>query len=176
MLQQSQLWPSIQISILFVLCFLSSSSYARVKPPPITLKPALKSEVSSLLKDMENVHAASTARSEAKLATSLSKAKAGIAKVRSKLNLAGQQQLHISRILDTAEKGIDRAKTRTGAGRRAGMADAFYQIVQLVRVYGFTDYKIYFCPKDKSTWFQRGKKPKNPVSPDKFLDCGNLAT
>jgi hypothetical protein len=81
---------------------------------------------------------------------------------------------HLMRVLDAAREHLELVQTTLGDERREHLQEAMNQIVNLVRVYRVDrSYGIFFCPKDKTTWVQKGMRGENPFrGPASQKDCG----
>jgi hypothetical protein len=143
---------------------------------PLAAEGPLRAEVRYLLSDVEALHVHLVERKDPAVAASLNHVKRSLSRVRTRSALAGPQRQHVEKILLAAERGVDLAKTKSGVAKREGLQEAYFQLVQLVRMFDFREYRIFFCPRDKSTWFQRGAKPRNPISPERFLNCGKVGS
>lgn len=49
--------------------------------------------------------------------------------------------------------------------------NSFFELAQVYDLKKDMKNKIFYCPKDKSLWFQESSKPKNPINPN-YKNCG----
>lgn len=74
---------------------------------------------------------------------------------------------HLMKILNAAHSYFEMSQSAYGDDRRERMQEGFNQLANLVRIYHVDkSYGIFFCPKDRSTWVQRGTRAQNPFPHD----------
>jgi hypothetical protein len=70
---------------------------------------------------------------------------------------------HLLRILDAAQDDFEQTLSSSGTERTEHLEEAFNQLVNLLRIYRLDHaYGIFFCPKDRTNWVQKGDRAKNP--------------
>lgn len=159
---------SILSAVLFCVCL---PAFAQ----KITVKEALRTELNGVLKAASELHKACVDQDPQKIATSVKNVIAKIDRANKKSVLAENQQTHLVKILNAAKEDLRLSQELSGTKRRDELKEAFFQIVQIVKVYNLDSYPVYFCGKDRSVWLQKGwGKPKNPIHPKKFSNCGQL--
>lgn len=83
------------------------------------------------------------------------------------------ERRHLVRVLESAKTQFELVQSSSGEARREHMEQAFNQMVNLLRVYRLDrTYGIFYCPKDNTTWVQKGWKGTNPFRPNELLKCG----
>lgn len=80
---------------------------------------------------------------------------------------------HIAVVLDSLKTHLEMTLSSSGEQRARNFQQAFSQVVYLAQSFKLDPYPMFFCSKDRAVWIQKSKKPQNPVSPEKFLNCGN---
>lgn len=84
-----------------------------------------------------------------------------------------QNKQHLDRILSEAQKSLEQFTATRGESKKQSLQNAFKQLVLIGQTYKTgEDFKFFFCNRDRSVWLQKGSKPKNPINPDNFLNCG----
>lgn len=130
----------------------------------LPLNPTLTTELNSLLRTADGLHKSLLSHNEEQIELSLrdlhwqiNRAKSAVDRV--KLH----EQGHLRRILEAAEKEFEISQTVLGEEKRSRLERGFYQLVNLVQIYRLDRaYSIFFCPKDRSTWVQKGASGSNP--------------
>ena len=81
---------------------------------------------------------------------------------------------HLVRILEAASDDFEVTQRAFGEERRLRLAAAYNQLANLVRIYKLDRvYSIFFCPKDRTTWIQKGSNGLNPFRNEGVRDhCG----
>lgn len=80
---------------------------------------------------------------------------------------------HLLRIIESAKEHFELTQSMYGEDRKSRMEDGFNQLVNLIRIYRLkSDFGIFFCAKDRSSWVQKGFRPQNPFRPETLRDCG----
>ncbi|MEZ4873646.1 MAG: hypothetical protein R2827_15675 [Bdellovibrionales bacterium] len=159
----------IIIPILFIL--IAEFAYSR---PLIEVEGALQTELNNVLKAADELHLAFYEQDEPKIATKIKGLLQFINRAHSRTTLANDQQPHLEKMLEAARANLELTQMKNGADRQEPLKDSFRQLVQIAKVYKLDRYRIYFCPKDKSVWLQKGGRPKNPIHPEKFGQCGRI--
>jgi hypothetical protein len=67
------------------------------------------------------------------------------------------------RILDGAREQFELTHSAVGEERRARFINGYNQLANIVRIYKVDRaFAIFFCPKDRTNWVQKGSKALNP--------------
>ncbi|MCB0415804.1 MAG: hypothetical protein KDD50_15810 [Bdellovibrionales bacterium] len=159
------------ITMLFCGLMLSPSVQAASKGQ-ITVKGALKESLNSMLKVASDLHTSCYEQNEPKIATHLKSLSVSIQRVQRTGELSNQQNPHLNKILDAIQSQIKIIQNSNHIDKKENLKNAFRQLVQIVKVYKLDSYRVFFCSKDRSVWMQKSWKPQNPISPEKYKDCG----
>ncbi len=141
----------------------------------IELIPKLSAELNQLLKVSENLQNAMVKKSEDQLDVSIREMVTQIQRTASLSVLAKPyERSHLLKILRSARENFEMAQGSFGKERDTHLTDGLNQLVNIVRIYKVDrSYGIFFCPRDKNSWVQRGKKAQNPFrSPASTEGCG----
>lgn len=136
--------------------------------------PALKIELNSVLMDAAKLHEVSYQRNEREVESTVAKLLTSIDRAKKRSQKEKGQGVHLSRILKSAQEHLAQSRHQLGETRRSSLKEAFTQIVEISHMYKLENYNVFFCPKDKSVWLQKGRKAQNPINPERFGDCGKL--
>lgn len=159
-------------AIFLALLFVPAISMARRPVVKNKLPNELKVELNAVLKAAVDLQESSFKRSDQQTQQNIKKLLQKIGTAEKKASLAKTQRIHLFKMLDAARGALEKSRRTAGADRHTFMQAAFRQIVGLAQSFQLDTYKIFFCPKDKSTWLQRGAKPQNPVNPETQGSCG----
>lgn len=140
----------------------------------LVLSPAMTNELNQVLKASEVLHRSLLSQNEEKVDLALrdvvwqlERARAASAKAKP------HERGHLLRILDSAHEHFELTQASYGEERRSRLEDGFNQIVNLVRIYKLDrNYAIFFCPKDRTSWVQKGMKAQNPFKVENREPCG----
>jgi hypothetical protein len=159
----------------FAICALliSLASPARAAEG-LVLSPALTNELNQVLKASDVLHRALLSQNEEKVDLALRDVVWQLERARAASALAKPHERgHLLRILDSAHEHFELTQASYGEERRTRLEDGFNQIVNLVRIYKVDrSYSIFFCPKDRSTWVQKGLKAQYPFKVENREPCG----
>jgi len=165
-------WRVFCVCIGLGLVTMASSASAR----QLSLAPALTSELNRVLNVSEALHRALVEQNEELTEISLREIVLQLGRARAASYLAKpHDRRHLMKILDAAYEQFELSQTSYGNERWARIEAAFNQLANLVRVYKLDpSFGIFFCPKDRTTWVQKGYKPRNPFKSYKHTDasCG----
>lgn len=167
-------WRSfLQLILTCGLCL--GSSGARAVTHELPLAPALTNELNLVLKAGDVLHKSLVSHDEEQIEMGLrdmlwqlEKAKAAL--IHAKMHERG----HLIRILEAASDQFEVTQRAFGEERRLRLASAYNQLANLVRIYKLDrTYSIFFCPKDRTTWIQKGSTGLNPFRGEGVRDhCG----
>lgn len=138
----------------------------------IKLDSVLKKELNNVLKATDELHEACFNQDEPLISAKLRLTIKAIESANKKIVYADNQKIHIDKLLKSTKSDLEMFQMSKGRERQDSLKSAFHQIVTLVKTYKLDSYKIFFCPKDKSVWIQKGWKAKNPINPEKYGSCG----
>lgn len=166
--------------ILFrVFCLLAvglggAGGFSRVWAGELVLAPHIATELNQILKVSEALHRSLVAQSEEQIEIGLRDIIWQIDRAKEATRSAKQHERgHLLKILDVAKDQFEMTQSSYGEERKARLEEGFNQLVNLVRIYRLDrGYGIFFCPKDRTSWVQRGDKPQNPFLVDLRSPCG----
>lgn len=154
----------------------SLSSEARRPINKIKVQGDLKTELNSVLKASVDLQESIFKDPDPKVSQSIRKLIQKLDSASKKAHLAKEQKTHMLKMLTAAKTALEKSRRTTGANRHTFLQTSFKQVVGLAQTYQLDKYKIFFCPKDRSVWLQRGSKPRNPVNPGTLGTCGKPVT
>ncbi len=160
------------IILMCVIFIAPEASQARRRK--IIVKGALKVELNNLLRSSSELHTGLYKQDEPLIATQLQKVLSNLKKTSLRTFMAEGQRPHIDKMLEASQINIETAQMQSGDKRRESLKQAFRQLVQIAKIYKLDRYRVFFCPKDKSVWIQKSRKPQNPIHPVKYGKCGRL--
>lgn len=150
-------------------------AWARWNGEKIEVQPALRLELNAVLEATSDLQVACYHRDEKQIETALRSLMQHIDRATQKSNLAASDRPHLVKILSAAKSQLELSQMRQGEARAESLKEAFSQLVQIARVFKLDPYRIFFCPKDRAVWLQKGWTAQNPVNPDRYGQCGKLA-
>lgn len=162
------------INRLVLITILLSFIQAEARRRKIDVSEPLKQELNHVLKATNELHSAFFAQDEAMIATKIQSTIQSIGRANERSYLAPTQKMHLTKMLNSAKSHLEMTQMQSGSKRQKSLKKAFAQLVNLAKVYRLDNYRIFFCPKDKSVWIQKSWKPKNPIHPKLFGSCGRL--
>lgn len=133
----------------------------------------IKARLNLILKITEGLHVSLVTKNEQLIATQTQSVLYAVESAQRSLvdrSVASEQMgVHQVRSLEYLLSDLKAAllNSQLSRGRGEPMAQALRQIVLLLKTFDINrSYQIYFCRKDKVSWFQKSGKPKNPLNPD----------
>jgi hypothetical protein len=134
----------------------------------LVLAPSLATELNLILRASDVLHQSLVNQNEEQIEMGLRDVIWQIDRTKSSLHMAKPHERgHLVRILDAARDHFEVTQTAFGDDRRASLAEGYNQLVNLIRIYRLDrSYDIYFCPKDRTTWVQKGSRVQNPFRTD----------
>lgn len=150
-----------------------------VRAGELTLASEVMHELNSVLRAGDGLHKSLVAQDDEQIDIGLRDVLHQLIRAKGALLFAKpHERRHLVRILEAAQENFELTRSSYGDERRARLEDGYNQLVNLVRIYRLDRaYGIFFCPKDKTTWVQRGNKPQNPFHPDDRREsCGMRVT
>jgi hypothetical protein len=151
-------------------------SAARAPIKKLVLPPILRNELNLVLEGAVDMSEASFRRNESAFMAALKKLLKRIDSASKKSNLAMDQRPHILKYMDAISEDLSKCRRASPGDRHTFLQKALKQIEGIYKLYQLDTYKVFFCPKDKSIWLQRGTKPQNPVNPGTLGNCGKLVS
>ncbi len=161
----------ITVSLGFLFSFYINSADAR---RAIVLDESLTQEVNELLGQTVDLQTSFYNQNENEITASLNQTLKQIDDAKSaSLVIEEYSRSHLNKILDAAKSRLELTQTTQDEIRRRNLKSAFEQLAHLARIYKVDNkYRIFFCPKDRSSWVQTGWKAKNPINPETLGSCG----
>lgn len=164
--------------MLFALCF-SSLTFGSI--PPLKLQPQLKQDFVKLISKAYDFHTALETESQ-KQAIQKQVAETGklISQLYPKISSIPhpQQRLHSYKLLNSLEDRLTAMSSHplnnNSRNKQKIVKKVFSSFFELAEVYNLKKElkgNIYYCSKDKNTWFQKSGKAKNPINSN-FKNCG----
>ncbi len=167
----------IQISrfIVLVACSVVVGSQAFAKSRELPLAAPLTKELNLVLRAGDSLHKSLLSHDEEQIEMGLRDILWQLERAKSALGFAKMHERgHLVRILEAAQEQFEATQRVYGDERRLRLAAGYNQLVNLVRIYQLDKaYSIFFCPKDRTTWVQRGITGANPFRAEGHRDnCG----
>lgn len=163
-------------TLLSLSLFISEGALARRPIQKIKVQGELKVELNALLKATVELQEASFKGIDTGLSRATKNLLVHLNSTAKKAHLAKEQKPHLLKILQAASTNLEKSRRAVGKDRHTFFQKTFSQLVIIAQMYQLDNYKIFFCPKDRSVWFQRNSKPQNPVNPETYGDCGKPVT
>jgi len=146
------------------LAFVAPARVLAGKTGDLQLAPQVMLELNHLIKASDTLHKSLLSQDEEQIEMGIrdiiiqiDKAKATTAR------LKPHERGHLLRILDSAHEQFEQTRASYGEQRRLRLEEGFNQLVNIVRIYRIDrQYGIFFCPKDRTTWIQKGWQAQNP--------------
>jgi hypothetical protein len=158
---------------------LMTFSFKNALAGDLLLVPEVRHELNLVLKTGDILHKSLLTQDEEQIDLSLRDVLVQLTRARGSLIFAKpHERRHLVRIIDAAYEQFELTQSTFGDERRLRLTEAYNQQVNLVRIYHVDKaYGIFFCPKDRTTWVQRGLKVHNPFHPDDTREsCGIRVT
>lgn len=140
----------------------------------LKLIPVLTTELNAVLKASDYLHRSLVLQSDEQVEMGIRDLLWQLERARAASTAAKEhERRHLVRIVESARDHFELSQTAYGNERRGHLERGFNQIVNLVRIYKLDrSYGIFFCPKDRASWVQKGWQAKHPFRPDTNKDCG----
>ena len=163
--------------LISALCmFISCNAFSSIPKKHFQLKPQLKQDFISLISKAKDFHKVIEEGGDKK-----SFEKESVETERMIKGLYTQvlsiphlhQRLHSYKLLQAIEENLAVLKSQ-GVDNKRVIKKFFTSFFELTEVYNLKkdiDGKVFYCNRDKSTWFQSDNKPNNPISPT-YKNCG----
>jgi len=148
----------------FAAAIVAILSVAMANAGELALTSPIMNGLNQVLKASDVLHKALVSKDEEQIEfgvrdilVELEKAKAA------SLQAKPHERRHLVRMLNTARERLEQTRITYGEERRQSLEVAYNQLVNIVRIYRVDrTYGIFFCPKDRTTWIQKGNRPQNP--------------
>ncbi len=159
-------------SVCLAITTMSLQASARARSPKIEFQPALRTSLTKALYMTDELRAALVDRKDALVITHLQNLSQALTVAIRTTDPDTQNKKHLDLILSDAKKAVDQTPRLRGEERKQALQQAFRQMVLVGQTYVVDkQMKFYFCRRDRSVWFQREGKPKNPINPESMADC-----
>lgn len=134
------------------------------KAGQLTLSPALTAELNQVLSISDVLHRSLVEQNEEQIEISLREIVLQLEKARAASYMAKpHDRRHLIKMLDAAYEQFELTQSSYGDERKERLAEGFHQLANLVRVYKLDrSFGIFFCPKDRTTWVQKGHIARSP--------------
>lgn len=165
---QNWLWRVLGYLLVTSFCF-------TVQAGDLVLASGMMAELNAVLKTSLSLHQALVAQNEDQMELSLRDLLVELERAKSvSTAIKPHERAHLVRILDAARDSFAAMQSAFGEERKSDLVEGYNQLVNLARIYRLnTAYGIFFCPKDKTTWIQRGNKAQNPFGAEMSREsCG----
>jgi hypothetical protein len=158
----AQVFRCAVVVFIFLMAGLSGSRDARAGD--LVLNKQLLEELNLVLKASDVLHKSLLTQDDEQVDLSLRDLLRQLEKAQNASGLAKPHERgHLMRILSAAHEQFELTQSSYGEDRRVRMEEGYNQLVNLVRIYRVdTSYAIFFCPKDRTTWIQKGARAQNP--------------
>jgi len=140
----------------------------------ININGPLKKQLNMVLKNTVKLHKSSVKGNRVKVSTSVRSLLKSISKAQKTSKASIKHRTHLYKMLSYARINLEMTQMQKGKSRKKSFKKAFKQLVYVAKTYNLDRYRIYFCPKDRSIWLQKPRKPWNPFNPKKYRSCGKL--
>ena len=171
-MRTSVLVLTLSIMTLFLMPALS---HAQGPTRELTLAAPLTAELNLVLRSADSLHKSLISRDEEQIEMNIRDMLWQLDKAKGALGFAKMHERgHLVRILEGAQEQFEITQRAFGEERRARFIAGYNQLVNLDRIYKLDRaYSIFFCPKDRSTWIQKGTHPAYPFRlPQDHESCG----
>lgn len=150
--------------VVFAFLVTSLSGSLEARAGDLVLNKHLMEELNLVLKASDVLHKSLLTQDDEQVDLSLRDLLRQLEKAQNASGLAKPHERgHLMRILSAAHEQFELTQSSYGEDRRARMEEGYNQLVNLVRIYRVdTSYAIFFCPKDRTTWIQKGARAQNP--------------
>ena len=152
-----------------------AKSSAQTKVRELPLAQPLTLELNLVLRAGDNLHKSLISRDEEQIEMGIRDILWQLDRAKAALSFAKMHERgHLVRILEAAQDQFEFTQRAYGEERRVRLISGYNQLVNLVRIYKLDrTYSIFFCPKDRTTWVQKGMHAANPFRLDQSHEaCG----
>ncbi len=151
----------------------SLSLHARARAPKIELSSPIIAKLEMILIKADELRQALVIKQDQIATARMHDLVRALSETRHTADPDRQNKQHLDRILGEAQKSLEEFAASKGEGRRVSLQNAFKQLVLIGQTYKTKgNFKFFFCNRDRSVWIQQESKPKNPINPENFLNCG----
>lgn len=140
----------------------------------IEVKGALKKQLNQVLKDTSLLQQARVSRNKVKVSSSIRQLLKSLRVAQHTSQTSIKHRTHLFKMLSHAKANLEMAQMNKEKEKSENLKIAFKQLVLVAKTYNVDKYRIFFCSRDKGIWLQKSWRPENPISPDKFKNCGKL--
>ncbi|MDE0517999.1 MAG: hypothetical protein OXH36_00365 [Bdellovibrionales bacterium] len=156
-----------------ILVLFSSFSFA-IKREAFPIKEELENPLTALLDEAVDLHHAIYSNQEGRIHLTLSKMINKIEELKQFPQLLPyHQQSYTYNLLQGLRPQLEAIKV--SRGKRKDNINAINRtLTYMAHVYGLRKYAVFYCPKDKSVWIQKGNKKRHKRSLQNYRLCGDL--
>ena len=164
---------------MFRFCFLitltlSSSLGFAIKRTSFPLKEELKTPLTALLDEAVDLHHAVYSNQEDRIHLTLSKMIYQIEELKQFPQLLPyHQQSYTYGLLQALKPQLEAIKV-SREKRKDNINAINRTLTYMAHVYGLKKYAVFFCPRDRSVWIQKGKNTRQKRPPQAYRSCGDL--
>ena len=149
------------------------------KKPAFPLDPKLKANYLALLRQAADFHKVIATGDEKATQEEIKETQEIIAKLYKQILFIPQfhHKIHSHKLLKSIEEQLAIMHFNNSLdenGKKKNIKKLFNSFFELAQVYDLTkdmEDKILYCSRDKSLWFQKSGKAKNPITPS-YKNCG----
>ena len=169
----------MKISILFFLSVFPFFAVSNIQDNAFELEPQLKENFLNLLGKAKDFHKVIEKGDKKATQEEIHKTQSLIKELYPQaLSLPhSQQRIHSHKLLKSMEEQLafmkfqEKSSPENKKKHIKKLFNSFFEMAQVYNLKKDMKDQIFYCSKDKSTWFQSGNKPKNPISPH-YKNCG----
>ena len=149
---------------------------ARVVKERIRLAPKLQAQLIVLIDEGARLHEVATQGDRAALVKQVARLRRALTQTQQLSPMAKVHRVHLDRTLGSLAAPLNRLRESPDSTFKPLLQESFRQLLQIARSYEIPHkYNYFFCGIDKSSWYQSGKAPRNPVNPTgRTAKCGTL--
>lgn len=133
-----------------------------------------KLQVMDILEEGSVLHTASVRNNKANIRNSLLEIQKIITQIRLELNKSPlYSRIHFENDLNNLDRTLEKFFLESNnTEEKAAYKKIFGTLAHLARNYKVSEYKIFYCHKNKATWIQKSYKVSNPIGGSYFRSCG----
>ena len=172
-LKSVRLWKIPYFFGIVLLLFFSFFGFA-IKRSAFPIQEELKNPLISLLDEAVDLHHAIYSNQEDRIHLTLSKMINKIEEMQQFPQLLPyHQQSYTYNLLQSLTPQLEAIKESRGK-RKDNINVVNRTLTYMAHVYGLRKYMVFFCPKDKSVWMQKGNKTRQNRTLQNYRLCGDV--
>lgn len=157
--------------LLISIFFVSSSVQARGVKESVSEK--IRPELNLVLKEANQLHQALFHRDADQLDSAIVSMMSLIEQAEDKVvSIANSKNRHILQVLRSIHSSLVLTREFSGVRKSEKLKSVFSDVVQIATNYRLDRYRLFFCPKDRTVWLQKGWKAQHPFDRDRLKHCG----